>query len=98
MRGEEYILLDDNLEDIFISAARYAIGRRAHIVGTTVGVILPIVSKLSNRALSVILRDINSAPGLGDEKIDKPYWLLLRQRIEREIKERLRDEKNKGSN
>lgn len=39
----------------------------------------PMLSALSTRALSVIVRDIENAkggvPGLGDPNIDEPLWL-----------------------
>ena len=87
MKGD-YIELDEQLEDILISAVRYALGRKTNIVSTTVSVMLPIISKLSMRALIVLLRDIEKAPDYGDDKIDKPYWMLMGQRIERELSER----------
>lgn len=41
----------------------------------------PMLSALSARALSVIVRDIENAkggvPGLGDPNIDEPLWLNL---------------------
>lgn len=52
----------------------------------------PMLSALSIRALSVIIRDIENAkggvPGLGDPNIDEPLWLDFLSAAKMELKMR----------
>lgn len=66
-----------DLEMIYISAARYAIGRRTYITGLTADFLIK--QNLSEHCKSIIARDIEDAEKrneLGDN-CDKESWLKL---------------------
>ena len=69
----------DDFESVLICALRYCLGRRTYMPSIIIAFVRPMLSALSIRALSVIIRDIENAkggvPGLGDSNIDEPLWL-----------------------
>lgn len=78
-------------EVIMTCAVRYCLGRRTYMPSLIVSYITPMISKLSDRTLECIKRDIEQAERdnmLGDESIDKPLWLIFLHNIKKEIKNR----------
>ena len=86
--------LDRDLEDIFISAIRYSIGRQTYMPSLVVGYITPKLQYLSNRFLEVTKKDIEDQAvyggknPYGDPSIDKPVWDKFYHNVVDEIKRR----------
>lgn len=84
------IELDENFESIFICAERYACGRQTYMPKIVQDTIIPLIPKLSNNTISVLYSDLtgpmsNIEGFFGDEQIDKPGWLHLRDLLKTEI-------------
>ena len=83
------IEIDKNFETILLCAVRYAIGRRTYIPSLVIDYITPLLPYLSENTLRLIANEITEHEayegGLGDEKIDKPYWLDFLRKIRFEI-------------
>lgn len=80
-RVAEWETSTDDFESVLICALRYCLGRQTYMPSIIITFVRPMLSALSARALSVIVRDIENAkggvPGLGDPNIDEPLWLNL---------------------
>jgi len=63
-----------NLQHIYISALRYALGRKSYIVSATVDTLKKV--ELSEQTISVMIRDIEECEDYGME-MDKEDWLGL---------------------
>ena len=95
------IAIDSNLEEILISAERYACGRRTYVVQDTVSYILGLLPFLSDWCLGVMQEDMRGKFvmyersdgwfGLGDP-CDIEQWKLFRDRINEEINKRKGDD------
>ena len=83
------IEIDKTFESILICAVRYAIGRKTYIPSMVIDYITPLLPYLSDNALRLIANEITEhgayEGGLGDEKIDKPYWKQFLRKIRLEI-------------
>ena len=80
--------IDKNFETILLCAIRYAIGRRTYIPSLVIDYITPLLPYLSYWMLGLMAAEIidhNCEGDLGDEKIDKPYWLDFLRKIRFEI-------------
>lgn len=87
----EQVPLDDDFEQILISAERYALGRRTGIVSLTVRYIRCLIPRLSNKTLAILLRDMNEQKRLGKSfglDFDEAEWVQLMHEIESELGER----------
>lgn len=86
--------LDRDLEDIFISAIRYSIGRQTYMPSIVIGYINPKLQYLSDRFLEVTKKDIEDQAvyggknPYGDPSIDKPVWDKFYHNVVDEIKKR----------
>lgn len=84
--------IDKNFETILLCAVRYAIGRRTYIPSLVIDYITPLLPYLSDNILRLIANEITEYEayegGLGDEKIDKPYWIDFLRKIRLEIGDR----------
>lgn len=95
--------LDDLMEQMIISAERYALGRMTYIVSDTVGFILPLVPHLGTNTLHVLDTDFRCAEaenkrrdddfaGMGFDvwgmDYDKKRWFDLWGAIKGELKRR----------
>ena len=83
--------IDKNVETILLCAVRYAIGRRTYIPSLVIDYITPLLPYLSYWILGLMAAEIidhNYEGGLGDEKIDKPYWSDFLRKIRLEIGDR----------
>ena len=81
--------IDKNFETILLCAVRYAIGRRTYIPSRVIDYITPLLPYLSEDVLKLIVNEITGRytyeGALGDEKIDKPYWIEFLRKIRLEI-------------
>lgn len=81
--------IDKNFETILLCAVRYAIGRRTYIPSLVIDYITPLLPYLSEDVLKLIADEIiehyTYEGALGDEKIDKPYWIEFLRKIRLEI-------------
>lgn len=81
--------IDKNFESILICAVRYAIGRQTYIPSMVIDYITPLLPYLSEDVLKLIANEITEhytyEGSLGDEKIDKPYWIDFLRKIRLEI-------------
>lgn len=86
------IEINKNFETILICAVRYAIGRRTYIPSLVIDYITPLLPYLSEDVLKLIADEIiehyTYEGALGDEKIDKPYWIDFKGKILLEMEKR----------
>lgn len=73
---------------ILICAVRYCIGRQAYMPELVINLTRPLLSKLNDKTLHVMARDISGADNLGDAEIDAPMWAAFLAEIEKERKRR----------
>ena len=89
--ANEQVPLDEDFEQILISAERYALGRMTGIVSLTVRYIRCLIPRLSNKTLAILLRDMNEQKQLGKSygmDFDEAEWVQLMHDIESELGER----------
>ena len=83
------IEINKNFETILLCAVRYAIGRRTYVPSLVIDYITPLLPYLSEDVLKLIADEIighyTYEGALGDEKIDKPYWIDFLRKIRLEI-------------
>ena len=82
---------DKDFETILLCAVRYAIGRRTYIPSLVIDYITPLLSHLSYNTLGLIAAEIidhSYDGGLGDDMIDRPYWLNFKKKILAEMERR----------
>lgn len=99
--------LDDLMEQMIISAERYALGRMTYTVSDTVGFILPLVPFLTTSTLWVLDMDFQRAEsenkrrsdnfaGMGFDvwgmDYDKKMWFRLWKAVKQELRKRNKDE------
>ena len=86
------IEIDKTFQSILICAVRYAIGRQTYIPSMVIDYITPLLSHLSYNTLRLISNDITEygsyCGGLGDDMIDRPYWLNFKRKILAEMERR----------
>ena len=84
--------INKDFETILLCAVRYAIGRKTYIPSLVIDYITPLLSHLSYNTLGLIANDITEYGkyygGLGDDKIDRPYWLNFKRKILAEMERR----------
>ena len=84
--------INKDFETILLCAVRYAIGRKSYMPSLVIDYITPLLSHLSYNTLGLIANDITEYGkyygGLGDEKIDRPYWLNFKRKILAEMERR----------
>lgn len=82
------IEIDKNFETILLCAVRYAIGRETYMPSLVIDYITPLLPYLSDNTLRLIANEITEYKaykgGLGDDKIDKPYWIAFLRKITEE--------------
>ena len=86
------IEINKDFETILVCAVRYAIGRQTYIPSLVIDYITPLLPSLSEDVLKLIANEIvqhyTYEGGLGDEKIDRPYWEQFLRKIRLEIGDR----------
>ena len=84
--------INKDFETILLCAVRYAIGRQTYIPSLVIDYITPLLPYLSDNTLRLIANEITEYEayegGLGDEKIDRPYWKQFLRKIRLEIGDR----------
>ena len=84
--------INKDFETILLCAVRYAIGRETYMPSLVIDYITPLLSHLSYNTLGLIANDITEYGkyygDLGDEKIDRPYWLNFKRKILAEMERR----------
>jgi len=65
-------------QNIYISALRYALGRRSYIVSDTIDTLMKV--ELSEQTVGVMIRDIEECEDYGME-MDKQNWLELLEHL-----------------
>lgn len=73
-------------EHVWISAVRYALGRRTYIVGITVEYMLRRIEMMSPSCKHIMIRDIEEQErfGYGDE-CDRVGWMKLLDALRKDI-------------
>lgn len=97
---EKTVQLDEALEGVFISAVRYALGRRTYIVADTIDYITPLLSEMSDGALRTLHNDVRCeidfmtriGKTVGDQ-IDHERWVKFLTDIDTIINMRLEAQK-----
>ena len=64
-------------EHMLISALRYALGRKTHIVKTTVDYIIKELPRLSDRCKGIMINDIEHPLGGYGDECDRQDWMRL---------------------
>ena len=86
------IEINKDFETILLCAVRYAIGRQTYMPSLVIDYITPLLPYLSEDVLKLIVNEIiehyTYEGGLGDEKIDRPYWLNFKRKILAEMERR----------
>ena len=82
------------MEQMVCYAMRYCLGRQTYAVSDFCDFFLEHLDEWTNDTLTQAIKDIDSAPTLGDERIDMPEWLMLRAQCYRSICSRLNYDKN----
>ena len=81
--------INKDFESILVCAVRYAIGRKSYMPSMVIDYITPLLPYLSDNILRLIANEITEYEayegGLGDEKIDKPYWIKFLRKIRLEM-------------
>lgn len=83
---------NNNFGAVLICAVRYCIGRQTYMPELVINFTRPLLSKLDDKTLYVMARDIAEADNLGDTEIDAPMWAEFLTEIEKEQKRRKNDE------
>ena len=95
------IEINKNFETILLCAVRYAIGRKTYIPSLVIDYITPLLPYLSENTLRLIADEIidhSYDGGLGDDMIDRPYWIEFKRRILLELERRISGNDTKRSN
>ena len=83
------IEINKDFETILLCAVRYAIGRKSYMPSLVIDYITPLLPYLTDNTLRLIADEIieryTYEGALGDEKIDKPYWIKFLREIRLEI-------------
>ena len=83
--------INKDFETILLCAVRYAIGRKSYMPSMVIDYITPLLPYLSYWMLGLMAAEIidhNYEGGLGDDKIDRPYWLNFKRKILAEMERR----------
>ena len=84
----QFPICSENFGSILICAVRYALGRETYMPSIVIGFIRPLISKINNKTLFVLERDVRESKSYGDPKIDKPDWLVFLAELQAEIQKR----------
>lgn len=91
------IKIDGDFETLLLCALRYCYGRRTYMPSLVIGYTIPLLPELSDNMLQLIYRDMETGDPwiFGDQDIDKPEWLRLKEATRKEIfRRRTGDEKH----
>lgn len=82
--------MDENFQEILVSAVRYALGRMTYIVGLTVDYIMPMIRNLDLKYINIMIDDIDRQREYGMD-MDKDEWMKLLGRLRAERERRLKN-------
>ena len=90
-RKIKLVKLNDDLQEMLISAVRYALGRRTYMVEWTVKYITPLLPDFGSKELDVMLRDVSEwlyrrADGEPDEIVKE--WQRFAKCLQNEFERR----------
>ena len=84
-------LQQEDLGTLIICATRYCYGRKTYISSLIIGIVIPLLPKLSDKDIFVLSKDFKEQEkfdNFGDKSIDKPFWMKFGQAIEFEKEKR----------
>lgn len=84
----------DDMGLLCICAIRYCQGRETYMPDMVRGIVRPLLDKLTDHALGVMLEDCDFQARMklyGNDRIDKPGWLKWREELENERNRRVSD-------
>lgn len=87
MHRRKTVPIDDDFQEMLVSAERYALGRMTYIVSLTVDYITPMIRNLDLKYINIMIDDITGHSDLGyGMDMDEEEWgrLLSRLRAEKE--------------
>lgn len=91
-KWEIHVDIEENdLGTLCICALRYCMGRRTYMPDLVRGIVRPLLPKLADRDIGVLLDDCRFQASMsmwGDETIDKPGWLKWMEELEKERERR----------
>lgn len=95
LHNTHFAIVDEDFENMLISALRYALGRQTYITSTTAIYITHFLEDFSDRALVVLKKDLEyyeNRRGEGliydDEECDHIHWVALLNKINEELDKR----------
>ena len=84
-------LTQEDFGVLITCATRYAIGRQSYMPYLVTGIVGTLLPALDDKTIGCLIRDIQSAPSLGDPEIDAPMWQQLLETAKRERERREAD-------
>ena len=79
--------IDDDFQQMMVSALRYALGRQSYIVGLTIEYLEWKIPLMDKKYLTIMSRDIEEEKWLQmPESIDE-CWVRLKEKIDERLKE-----------
>lgn len=82
--------MDENFQEILVSAVRYALGRMTYIVGLTVDYIMPMIRNLDLKYINIMIDDIDRQREYGMD-MDKDEWMKLLGQLRAERERRFKN-------
>lgn len=79
---------DRNFGTVCGCAVRYSLGRQTYISSIVQDYIIKNIDTIDSLSIETIIGDIEKAPSLGDERIDKPCWISFKNFLKNELKAR----------
>lgn len=88
--------MDENFQEILVSAVRYALRRITYIVGLTVDYIMPMIPDLETKYINIMIDDITYQCEYYDYsmEMDGKDWMRLLAGLKAERDRRLNDGNN----
>lgn len=82
MYRRKTVPIDDDFQEMLVSAERYALGRMTYIVSLTVDYITPMIRNLDLKYINIMIDDITEHSDLGyGMDMDKDEWMNLLERL-----------------
>lgn len=74
----------DDLETLIICATRYCMGRQSYMPSLVQEICLQSLHEISDKTLAILIEDTKFQENMnmyGDERIDKPGWLIWKDKL-----------------
>lgn len=82
MYRQKTVPIDDDFQEMLVSAERYALGRMTYIVSLTVDYITPMIRNLDMKYINIMIDDITGHSYLGyGMDMDEEEWEKLLSRL-----------------